>query len=889
MEILFTLGVVLFLIGPILGLVALVQISGLKDKVRRLSNKLEEANFAPQSQPQPLEVPTVKEVVDDPPLEEAPAPTSNAWKSAAASAPPAAEEPVVVSEPAYTAPEPSGNALEQALASRWLVWIGGAAIGLAGLLFVKYAHDQGLIPPIIRVIVGLAFGAALVAAGEWLRIKRGPDGKDFVPAALSAGGLIIAFGVSYAAYGLYNIVAPAVCFPLLAAISLGALWLSQRQGQLIAALGLIGATLTPALISNGNSGPSGFFSYMLVIVIASLWLLRKLPWWWLGYAALASGLGWGILWITGRGVSPSLPIGIFGLAIGAAAVLVPRGKGILEQSMGSLWDPKTISPPMGVAIAGCVAGSIILSALAVQSGHIATPLVLFAIGMAAIVVFGWFRNGLVAAPLLVAGLTFVVLMAWRDVGFHEWAFDERGFWVTVPGLIEPPRFRNAMLIAMAGFTAVGVFGCLQKSEQRPWAVLAATSSFLFVFGAWARADFTLSWQTWSLIALAAATALGFAAWRLVPKINHAASARSVEVLVAGIAALLLFVLDRAFDAVWLTMAVAVLATAIAYLTRIVPLPNIAGIASIVASFAALRLFVGREFWGDDANLFLGKHWALYGYGVPAVLFWQASRWLNREGFDRWRVAFEGISLGLLISLVSIELRVLIGGGITNDEISMLEWAAHGCAWLGAAYGLAYRQKLYSGFVSLWGARALLVGATFAFVLLLTTHNPVFSYDAVEGGQVFNALWLAYLFPVPLYALLARKLHGLGWESLRSAVGVFALVLLMAFVTLFVKRQFQDATIDFEFLSQAESYAVSAAWLVTGVLIFIAGLKLDRQTIRYGGLAVIVLTVLKVFGYDLFQLGGLWRIASIMGLGLCLVGIGWLYTKYVGQPAKSVEV
>jgi uncharacterized membrane protein len=260
--------------------------------------------------------------------------------------------------------------------------------------------------------------------------------------------------------------------------------------------------------------------------------------------------------------------------------------------------------------------------------------------------------------------------------------------------------------------------------------------------------------------------------------------------------------------------------------------------------------------------------------------------LNREGFERWRTAFEGASLGLAISLVSLELRVLIGGGITNDRLSLLELAAHASAWLGAAYGLAYRQQLYSSFVSKWGARALAGAATVAFVALLTIRNPLVTGDAVEGGQVFNALWLAYLLPVPLYALLARKLEGLGLPQLRSGVGVFALVLLMAFVTLLVKRQFQDATLHAFYSSQSESYAVSLAWLVTGILIFIAGLKLDRQTIRYGGLAVLVLTVLKVFGYDLFELGGLWRIASVIGLGLCLVGVGWLYTRFVANKPRT---
>jgi uncharacterized membrane protein len=884
MEALIVLLAIALLAGPVLAVVALVKVSSLNYKIQQL---MAEVARLSRSEPAPQAAP----VAAITPKEAPEAKTESVWSKAAQAeteTDSVQEEVAAAAEPEPTISSPPPRNVEQALASRWLVWLGGAAIGLGGLLMIKYAHDNGLVPPIVRVIIGLVAGAALVAAGEWVRQKRGENVKDFVPAALSAAGLVIAFGVTYAAYALYNIVAPAVCFPLLAAISLGALWLSQRQGQLIAALGLVGATVTPALISTPNPSAAGFFAYLLVIVVASLWLLRKVNWWWLGYAALASGTAWALLWIGDKGAASSLAIGIFGLATGAAALWVPRGRGILDASMGSLWDTKTLSPPMGIAVAGCVAGGIVLSALAVQSGHAALPLIMFAIGMAAIVAFGWFRDGLVAAPLLAAVVSLIVLLSWRDVGFHELAFDERGFWVTVPGLFEPPRFRNAMLFAMIAFAGVGIFGVLRKSETRPWALLAAGSAFLFLFGAWGRADFTLAWQVWALIGLVAAAALGFALKSLLPKTGEVSVVRSIEVLTVGISVVLLFVLDRTFDGVWLTLAVAALATAIAYATRVVSLPNIGGIAAAIAGLAALKLFVGREFWGEPQGLPLGAHWVLYGYGVPALLFWQAARWLNREGFERWKVAFEGVSLGLLVSLVSLELRVIIGGGITKEGMGLLELAAHGCAWLGAAYGLAYRQQLYSSFISIWGARVLLAASTLAFVAALTARNPVFSGDTVVGGQVFNALWLAYLLPVPLYALIARKLEGLGLEKFRSGVGVFALVLLMTFVTLLVKRQFQDATIDIEFLSQAESYAVSLAWLVTGIGIFIAGIKLERQTIRYGGLAILVLTVLKVFGFDLFSLGGLWRIASVIGLGLCLVGVGWLYTRFIGPQMRNHE-
>jgi transketolase len=50
--------------------------------------------------------------------------------------------------------------LFSALAGRWFVWIGGVAIAIGGLLFVKYAYDNGLISPVMQIVLGIAAGLA---------------------------------------------------------------------------------------------------------------------------------------------------------------------------------------------------------------------------------------------------------------------------------------------------------------------------------------------------------------------------------------------------------------------------------------------------------------------------------------------------------------------------------------------------------------------------------------------------------------------------------------------------------------------------------------------------------------------------------------------------------
>jgi uncharacterized membrane protein len=782
--------------------------------------------------------------------------------------------------------------LERNLASRWFVWVGGVAVALAGLLFVKYAHEQGLISPFLRVLIGLLIAAGLVAAGEYVRRSRGTSMVDYVPAALSAAGLVMGFGVVYAAYGLYDLVSPGVDFIGLGLVAMAAFWLSRVQGPLIAALGLLGAYSAPALVTSTDPNAWSFFPYLLVIVAASFLTLRGRNWWWLGYLSIAGAMAWGLLWIGGGAfnVVDVWPIGAFAIALGLGATLMLEGRAIFAEESGSLVEAAHMSQPLSLAICGMAAGVALLAAQVFETQHGFTALVLFLIGMCLVAAFSWFKNGVSVAALLAALCVWVVFIGWPEVAFHEWAFDEHGFWTTVPGLTEPPRFVNWMIVGLIGFTGLGTVGYLKKQTAQPWAALAAGASFMFLLGAWGRADVVWSANSWAVFGGLLTALLMALAWMKRSALSESEAQFGISSLVVGAAMLGLFALDRLFDDIWFTIAIALFAAAVAYLSKLIPARLIGATASALGSFAAARLFVAREIWGEGAVYPWGGHWPIYGYGIPALTLFVASRWLNNKNYRREQVALEGISLALFVSLVSLELRTLIGGDLVGHDMTLLEMSAHILSWLGMAYGLAYRQHLFSSFVSLWGSRALLFGSCAAIIVMsLLLLNPLASGDQIQGNIIFNSLTMAYLAPVVLLALIARKLDAIGLGWWRNGVGILALVLSVAYVTLQTKMAFQGKYIIPEFSSDAESYALSAAWLVLSILLFVVGLKLERKNIRLGGMVVMVLALLKAFGYDLWEIGGLWRIASLLGLGLCLIGVGWLYTRFVHEPKKLEAV
>ena len=151
---------------PIAVVVLLVGQSRLKERVAAL-----EAGLAPAlKRPVADDIPA--EFRDDP-LPEAPLPLPEValspmappqstppgpWEVAGATVEPRPDGPVV-----FTADRMA--ALSRWLRENWVYAVSALSLALAGVFFVQYGIDNGLLPPGLRVLAGLAFGAALIGGG----------------------------------------------------------------------------------------------------------------------------------------------------------------------------------------------------------------------------------------------------------------------------------------------------------------------------------------------------------------------------------------------------------------------------------------------------------------------------------------------------------------------------------------------------------------------------------------------------------------------------------------------------------------------------------------------------------------------------------------------------
>jgi uncharacterized membrane protein len=73
--------------------------------------------------------------------------------------------------------------------------------------------------------------------------------------------------------------------------------------------------------------------------------------------------------------------------------------------------------------------------------------------------------------------------------------------------------------------------------------------------------------------------------------------------------------------------------------------------------------------------------------------------------------------------------------------------------------------------------------------------------------------------------------------------------------------------------------LTMVWAVEALALLGAGFPLRDRMQRLSGLTLFLLCVLKLFLYDLRELDTVNRILSFIVLGLILVGVSWMYTRF----------
>lgn len=784
------------------------------------------------------------------------------------------------------------GALEETLTSRWLVWLGGATLALGGAFLVKYSIDEGLLGPTARVLAGVGLGLALLVAGEWLRrrpLERALAEIDpsYVPPAITAAGIFTLFASIYAGYQLYQLLSPLVAFLSLAGVAAVAVALSLLQGPFMALLGLTGGFVTPMLVSTGRPSAVALFTYLLALTAGSLAVVRYMGWRWLARVTLAGAALWPLIWFAsvwrpGDGTV----LGIYLLAVFALFVFVRfRTSDEAPDEWPGLFGLEALARPEGIAWISGAAVAVLTFILVRMDGYGTQSIVVLGVLCAFFMVVARREPVFDGFPVMGAVLAALVLATWH---MPRIIAERPHQYVGVP--IVPPELAQfaSVSAALAALFGIGALIAMWGS-RRPalWAsVSAATPVAILAIAYWRVKSFELD-LAWAVVALGLAAvnliiAERVARYRDEAGLNGALGAYGV----ATVAALSLAV-TMSLGQAWLTVALAVQLPAIAWIEGQLRLPALRGVIVVLALAVLVRLVLNHNVLDYPMGRYPGVNWLLYGYGIPAIAFFIAARWLRRSK-DDWIVSLlEAGALVFLVLLVSLEIRHLMADGpLDARRYGLAEQSLQSISWAAIALVLYVREGADGRVVLKWGWR-ILGGLAAAQVLLwqVLVSNPLFTGETIGSVPVFNILLLAYGAPAVFAALFAVGAHRRGDAAMANGAGVLALFLGFVLLSLEIRHAFHGPVLSRGATTDGEWYTYSAGWLIYAAALLAVGIWRGATGLRYASLALVMLTVLKVFAFDMSALTGIFRALSFLGLGVTLIGLGYFYRRFVFPPGS----
>lgn len=887
-------------IAPILLFTQSGRLREIEGRLRALEQGAAPLPAAPEPGPAPEALPGPRALPEPVPL---PEPAGAAAGDAGAGAPAAPT-------PLDAAPPRPG--LEEAFTSRWMVWLGGLAVALAAVFLFRYAVEQGWLGPAMRVALGLLLGGGLVAAGEWAHrhpLRRGGR-PDPVGPALTAAGVFALYASVYAAHGLYSLIGAAPAFGGLAAVSLAGLALAARQGWFVALLGLAGGYLVPALVASQVPQALPVFLYLGVLTTACLALVRFRPWPFLTLACLAGGFGWPVLWLAGPfGPADQGVLSAHALALTAAFALLGRGERAAEGSAarGAAAALGWAAGP-GLALAGTALAGALLVLLALACDFNGPAFAALGAHAALAGVLGLRRAAFEAMAAIAALAVAAALALWPVPPVLAPGADlaAQGIEAFHPGYgpFAMPEGFAVFARALAGFALLfGVGGFLALGRaRRPalWAGLSvAMPLYLLALGYWKIGELEIDMR-WAALAGGLAVAFLGAAVRLRAGPVAAAGTTPLGLYAAGVTAALALAFACLMREGWLTVALALEVLALGWFWTRLPVPALRAIAAVAIAAVLVRLVLNPQVLKYAGGLPPWLGWVSYAYGLPAAAFLASAPRFGPPDRDPLAAAAAAAGLGLGFLGVALQLRLWTAGAIDAPGYPLFDQAVQTAWWLIASLALLSTQATGRWPWVLWGGRTLAALAALQVVTLTALRdNPLVVPHPVGDWPLANLLGLAYLLPAVLFALLAARRGAAFGAGAGAALRVLAGALAFLWVTLEVRHAFQGSELALGVWpvpgrpgvwrdgnpGDLELYAYSAVWIGFALALLAVGILTRAGAWRHLALAVLVAAVAKAFLYDMSDLTGLFRVASFLGLGLALIGIGRLYRRFVFAKAR----
>src|SRR5438067_3978361 len=741
---------------------------------------------------------------------------------------------------------------EQFMGAKLFAWIGGLALFLGIAFFVKYSFEHNLIPPELRIAIGFVVGAVLVVGGLLLKRKE----NAVTAQTLCATGILVLYAVTFACRAYYHFAFFGLIptFLLMMLITAVAFLLSVRLNAIIVAvLGIAGGFLTPILLSTNQDNPVGLFGYIALLDI--------------GLLALAQRQRWNALPILG--------------AIGTALMQFAWVRAFFVPEKYFAGNRVLIFMTVFV---GFQALFLAAAAWAKRTDKANTTLSACAIGLAAVAMFS----------------------AFYLLGFHAVAH-------------RPALLFTYLFVIDLGLLALILIGRKLGAAQ----ILAGLAAFTFL-GAWTGNYLTIGHMY---------TALGF---YFVFALFHAAAPISVQrpALSATLPFLLLIMvalqlpLANPLPIFGLGLLLVILLLGMSEIFSLDVLPAVALVSVLglehtwhfehfdatratppliwylgfYALFTIFPFVFHKRFAGKTVP------WATAALAGPLqfYLIYQLVRTAYPSGVPGLVPAAFAMPalLGLFVLLKRTPLtsqarnaQLALFGGAALFFITLIfpiqfdrQWITVGWALEGAALCWLFHRVPHPGL------RLAGVGLLIVVFVRLALNPAVLSYHPRAVSPIFN--WYLYTDGIGTASLfvaarlLAPPRNRVLGHNVRPLLYTLGTLLAFFTVNIEIADYFSTpgvAALTFQFSGNfARDMSYSIAWGLFALLLLIVGIQKRIAATRYAGLALLGITVVKLFFHDLSQLDQLYRIGAFIAVAVIAIVASFLYQRFLAVATKNNE-
>ena len=756
----------------------------------------------------------------------------------------------------------SRSTLEQSLAGNWLIWLGGAALALGGAFLLKSAIDAGFFGPVMRVTAAIIVGAAMIAAGEWARRTRrydeSPDQNQnqaeeanninaawrnsAAPAVLAGAGGSTIYGAIFAAYGIFNLLPSLAAFVLLVAACVGMLVLAVlHRAPAVAALGLVGAYLSPLLTASGDPAANALFLYVFGVSGAGLVVARTMSWRVIAYIALAGGFLWPFTWLIAAG-SPA-----FGLYVYLPAYLALAGF--------VAWDEAQAPLDVNQLIAGGV-GALPVSVIAF---HFAA---LGALGLALLLSLKFGSEPAAVAMWTAFGLLTLGAAHRREAFSLAPVF--AGLAVTLAIFIADPgevmaRMQFSLFFVLL-FGLGGYAAMREQQEKGPLATVAAFGPVLILTAQYYQAaglDQSIGWALAMFALVFANIVMLVGLCDQTGDFDKAPGAVASFVIGATLASSLSIAIG--FEGLMMSAALGVQAPVLAYLWLRYRLPALKYGAVVLAILSSLRLLLLPEIADYSFGGWPIINMLIPGYLAPAAGFWFAARWFERGGLQRTSRVIQGLEAGaisLFAAFVSLQIRHLLNDGeIDAGRFSLLEVSLQVINWVSISAFLRWRFGDQLTRIRRYAELGLIsIAAVFSFAYLLTSDNPWWGGGPeIAGPPVFNLLLIAYLAPALAFGAAAYVTRRSGAIFQARLAGLFGALLGFVWLVLTIRHVFHAPDLSRGTAGLLEVSLQIISWVLVAALVQYRFGARGHLGVHIVERALLSLAALIFIGFSLIEL------------------------------------